>query len=279
MENYRGHAEIPRFAGFKAPVVVAVVAAAVLLGVVAALCTTHTMPRQALFAQATINRPAVAPARVAAVHALPNLDLEDETPEIVTAKPNPLPAAAAALGAAVPLAATATPLEGLGAEGTPLNSYIKFWIPLVDGALGGNDALIHWLHPVNMGIVLLAMGGYGTYLGFDIRRARLEGTPRTEALAGASHPALMGLMTVLFALGGQGGLLFTLYEGRPLFSSEHSVTGVAGITLLLAQGVLGKVMKVQNSDTLRTAHTVIGSAIMILLLIHAGLGLKLGLSS
>ena len=71
----------------------------------------------------------------------------------MTAPPQALPAALATFGAAHPLVANAAPLEALGADGTPLNSYMKIWLPLVDGALGGNPTLVHWLHPVNMGVV------------------------------------------------------------------------------------------------------------------------------
>lgn len=35
--------------------------------------------------------------------------------------------------------------------------------------LGLPEALVHWGHPGNMAVVLLAMGGYGTYLGWQIR--------------------------------------------------------------------------------------------------------------
>ncbi|XP_074266783.1 uncharacterized protein LOC141590069 [Silene latifolia] len=31
------------------------------------------------------------------------------------------------------------------------------------------DWLVHWGHPANMAVVLFAMGGYGTYLGFRIK--------------------------------------------------------------------------------------------------------------
>lgn len=219
---------------------------------------------------------AVAPniaTRTAPAQALPDLDVEH-----VEEGPNVLPAAVAgAAVAAYPMAADAAPFEGLGVEGSPLNSYLKFWVPLVDGVLGGNPTLVHWLHPVNMGVVLLAMGGYGTYLGWNIRQTRLAGEAPAEALAGASHPLLMGLMTLFFALGGQGGLLFTMVEGRPLLASDHSVTGLAGLGLLAAQGVLGKIMK--EDDNKRTIHAYLGSAIMALFVVHAVLGLKLALST
>ena len=69
------------------------------------------------------------------------------------------------------------------------------------------------------------MGGYGTYLGWGIRKARLEGGEAPVGLAGASHPLMMSLMFLFFLLGAQGGLLFTLYEGRDLLASPHATSG------------------------------------------------------
>ena len=94
-----------------------------------------------------------------------------------------------------------------------------------------------------MGIVLVAMGGYGTYLGWQIRAGNggdaTFGTPDTAA---ALHPKLMTLMTLLFLAGGQGGLLFNLLEGRPILESPHAVSALAGLGLLAANGALGTVM-------------------------------------
>lgn len=187
-------------------------------------------------------------------------------------------AAVAALGAAYAPIAAATPFESLGEESSPLYAYFNMFTPLVDTALGDNDTLIHWLHPVNMGIVLFAMGGYGAYLGWQIRAKRLAGEPAPPAgLAGATHPLLMGLMAFLFFLGAQGGVLFTLYEGRPLLASDHSTTAIAALGLLAVQAFLGKTMG--ESDGKRSVHAYFGSAIMLLLVVHAALGLKLGLST
>lgn len=43
--------------------------------------------------------------------------------------------------------------------------------PVADSLQGLNlpEALIHWGHPANMAVVLFAMGGYGSYLGWQIR--------------------------------------------------------------------------------------------------------------
>lgn len=49
-------------------------------------------------------------------------------------------------------------------------------------------------------------------------------------------------MTLFFLAGGQGGILFTLIQGRPIFESPHTITAIAGLALLAANGVLGNVM-------------------------------------
>ncbi|KAL6953998.1 hypothetical protein U1Q18_041345, partial [Sarracenia purpurea var. burkii] len=57
--------------------------------------------------------------------------------------------------AALPGAGTVRSLFG------PFTELVKSWnLP---------DWLVHWGHPANMAVVLFAMGGYGTYLGFRIR--------------------------------------------------------------------------------------------------------------
>ena len=40
-----------------------------------------------------------------------------------------------------------------------------------DGYAAGSipEFLVHWFHALNMGVVLFAMGGYGAYLGWEVR--------------------------------------------------------------------------------------------------------------
>ncbi|CAI5522781.1 unnamed protein product [Closterium sp. Naga37s-1] len=76
------------------------------------------------------------------------------------------------------------------------------------------DWLIHWGHPGNMAVVLLAMGGYGSYLGWQIR---LASSPEAKAAARAAHPPIMGFMFLFFAIGATGGLTSLVTTGRPIF--------------------------------------------------------------
>ncbi|NP_001144429.2 uncharacterized protein LOC100277382 [Zea mays] len=133
--------------------------------------------------------------------------------------------------------------------------------------------LVHWGHPGNMAVVLFAMGGYGTYLGF---RIKLSDDLEEKAKAKDLHPKLLAGMFFFFALGATGGITALLTSDKPIFESPHAVTGVIGLALLTIQSVLPKLF--EGNPGLRTTHGLLGSGIMTLFLIHAALGLQLGIS-
>lgn len=60
------------------------------------------------------------------------------------------------------------------------------------------EPLIHWGHPANMAVVLFAMGGYGSYLGWQIRTSD---DADTIIMAKQMHPKLTLGMTLFFSLG------------------------------------------------------------------------------
>ncbi|KAI4371309.1 hypothetical protein MLD38_019559 [Melastoma candidum] len=135
------------------------------------------------------------------------------------------------------------------------------------------DWLVHWGHPGNMAVVLFAMGGYGTYLGF-----RIKYTDDMEEKANAKdlHPKLLGGMFFFFALGATGGITSLLTSDKPIFESPHAITGSIGLSLLTIQTILPSLF--EGNPGLRNVHGILGSGIMTLFLIHAALGLQLGLS-
>lgn len=135
------------------------------------------------------------------------------------------------------------------------------------------DWLVHWGHPGNMAVVLFAMGGYGTYLGF---RIKLSDDPEEKAKAKDLHPKLLGGMFFFFALGATGGVTALLTSGKPIFESPHAVTGVIGLALLTVQSLLPTLF--EGNPGLRGAHGLLGSSIMTLFLFHAAFGLQLGFS-
>ncbi|KAE9612321.1 hypothetical protein Lal_00022847 [Lupinus albus] len=133
--------------------------------------------------------------------------------------------------------------------------------------------LVHWGHPGNMAVVLFAMGGYGTYLGF---RIRYSDDVEEKAKAKDLHPKLLAGMFFFFALGATGGVTSLLTSDKPIFDSPHAVTGVIGLALLTIQTILPSLF--EGNPGLRNVHGILGSSIMSLFLIHAAFGLQLGLS-
>lgn len=132
---------------------------------------------------------------------------------------------------------------------------------------------MHWGHPGNMAVVLFAMGGYGTYLGFRIRYSdNLEEKAQAKDL----HPKLLAGMFFFFALGATGGITSLLTSDRPIFESPHAVTGVTGLALLTIQTILPTLF--EGNPGLRNVHGILGSGIMTLFLVHFALGLQLGFS-
>eukprot|EP00421_Protoceratium_reticulatum_P061513 CAMPEP_0168503152 /NCGR_PEP_ID=MMETSP0228-20121227/75699_1 /TAXON_ID=133427 /ORGANISM="Protoceratium reticulatum, Strain CCCM 535 (=CCMP 1889)" /LENGTH=277 /DNA_ID=CAMNT_0008520181 /DNA_START=71 /DNA_END=901 /DNA_ORIENTATION=+ len=129
------------------------------------------------------------------------------------------------------------------------------------------EFLLHWGHGLAMGTVLLAMGGYGTFLGWQTRLGNGDAVyPLSVGQAARSlHPLLMGLALFFFVLGGQGGLVLLATAGKPILQSAHSSTAVLGLGLMAAQAALGVTMG--DSETKRTVHAFLGTGVMLLLLV------------
>ncbi|KAI3961560.1 hypothetical protein MKW92_032754 [Papaver armeniacum] len=135
--------------------------------------------------------------------------------------------------------------------------------------------LVHWGHPGNMAVVLFAMGGYGTYLGF---RIKYSDDVEEKANAKDLHPKLLGGMFFFFALGATGGITSLVTSNKPILESPHAVTAFIGLGLLSLQALLPSLFDEGANSGLRNVHAILGSGIMALFLIHAALGLQLGLS-
>ncbi|GIL51213.1 hypothetical protein Vafri_7285 [Volvox africanus] len=137
------------------------------------------------------------------------------------------------------------------------------------------EPLVHWGHPGNMAVVLFAMGGYGAaYLGWQIRTSSDEAV---VAKAKEAHPKIAAGMFVFFALGAVGGMMSLIMQGKPIFESNHVWTGLVGLGLLGVQSLLPLAFA-NGSGEARTAHAYLGAAILALFVVHAALGLQLGLS-
>lgn len=137
-------------------------------------------------------------------------------------------------------------------------------------AMGLPDALVKWGHPGNMAVVLAAMGGFGTYKGFQIK---LSDDADVVAEASDMHPKLMGGMTFFFALGAIGGLLSLTMQGKPLFESAHAITGIIGLLLLALQTATSFI--IDDDADMRSIHSGMGAFTMLWLCVHLSTGLGL----
>lgn len=170
------------------------------------------------------------------------------------------------------LNSTALPLVVLAAS-NPLLSLLEPQAKYF-ATLGLPDWLVHWGHPGNMTVVLLAMGGYGAgYLGWQIR---LAGNAGAREAAKAAHPKIAAGMAIFFALGALGGMESLVMQGKDIMASPHFITGSLGLLLLGAQAMLPLFFR--EDPSVRTVHAYLGSGILALFLAHAALGLQLGLS-
>lgn len=133
--------------------------------------------------------------------------------------------------------------------------------------------IVHWGHPANMAVVLFAMGGYGSYLGWQIR---LSSNGTVKAAAKDLHPKILGGMFFFFSAGAVGGITSLVTSGKPIFESPHAVTGFLGLALLSVQTAVST--QFQANPDLRNVHAILGTGIMALFLLHAVFGLQLGLS-
>jgi len=160
-----------------------------------------------------------------------------------------------------------------------VSAYVGIWTPFFVSAKESGLApefLLHWGHAAAMGTVLLGMGGYGTFLGWQTRLGNGNDVyPLNLGFTNRDmHPILMGAALFFFFLGGQGGLVLLATAGKPILASAHSSTAVIGLGLMAAQAVLGKTMGSNQAG--RTVHAFLGTGTMLLLLAHLYFGLNLG---
>jgi len=127
--------------------------------------------------------------------------------------------------------------------------------------------------------VLVAMGGIGAFLGFQIRGGNGDGQYAFTLgkTAREQHPLIMSLMAFFFLLGGQGGLVLLAARGEPILESEHAVSAITGLSLLAVQAAL-PLFFARGGEKARFAHTVLGTVTLAMLAVHAYNGFSLGQS-
>ncbi|MFQ3614687.1 MAG: DUF4079 domain-containing protein [Cyanobacteriota bacterium] len=145
--------------------------------------------------------------------------------------------------------------------------------------------IVQWGHPLMMGIVVVVMGSFVGLTGWRGRVLRLaaeaagEGSlPESAQKPLLDHRKLAPWMATFLALGYTGGILSLVMQGEPLLNSPHFWTGSLVLLLLGVNGVLSITGFGGNRAALRTTHAYVGSLILCVLVAHAALGIKLGLS-
>ncbi len=143
-------------------------------------------------------------------------------------------------------------------------------------SLGTPEPIVHWGHPVMMGIVVVVMGSYTAYAGWQ---SRLTVDAEVADKNRADHRKLAPLMFLFISLGYTGGVLSLVMQKQPILESTHFWTGTAAIGLLTVNSLLALTgFGGEKKDVFRTIHAYVGAGIMLLLLVHGVFGLKLGLS-
>lgn len=142
--------------------------------------------------------------------------------------------------------------------------------------LGVPEPIIHWGHPLMMGIVVFVMVSFVAYAGWQTRLA----TDSEIALKNrTAHRQLAPLMYLFIVLGSTGGMLSLVMQGEQILASPHFVTGAIVLILLGVNGAIAfSGFGGEKQENLRSIHAYLGSAAVILLFVHAILGLNLGLA-
>lgn len=137
------------------------------------------------------------------------------------------------------------------------------------------EAIVHWGHPIMMGIVVLVLGSYVVYAGWQGRISM----DKDALLKGkADHRKLAPLMALFIFLGYTGGVLSLVMQRQPILQSPHFWTGSFVLILLTLQGTFSLAGFWGDKPNLRTIHAYVGTVTFLLLLIHGVLGLRLGLA-
>lgn len=135
--------------------------------------------------------------------------------------------------------------------------------------------IIHWGHPIMMGIVIFVLGVYVAWAGW---RGRTAEKAEVTAKALGDHKKLAPLMFLFIALGYTGGVLSLVMQNQPILESPHFWTGTTALGILGLNGAISATKFGGGQPALRTVHAYVGAIAMVVLFIHAALGVKLGLS-
>ena len=143
--------------------------------------------------------------------------------------------------------------------------------------------ITHWGHPVMMGIVIFAMGSYVGWTGWRGRVLAAQTDTGSESAETVNklfgnHRKAAPFMSMFLALGYTGGLLSLVMQNEPILESPHFWTGTLVLGLLGLNGTLSITKFGGGKAALRSLHAYLGAVVLLVMVVHAGLGLALGLS-
>ncbi|GET41631.1 DUF4079 domain-containing protein [Microseira wollei] len=142
-------------------------------------------------------------------------------------------------------------------------------------SMGIPQPVVHWGHPLMMAIVVFVMGSFVGLAGW---RGRTIADEATAAKSRMEHRKLAPWMFVFMATGYTGGVLSLVMQHQPILESPHFWTGSIVLLLLAINGLISVTGFGGNKASLRTVHAYLGSVALVVVFIHAVLGLKLGLA-
>ena len=144
-------------------------------------------------------------------------------------------------------------------------------------ALNLPEPLTHWGHPFFMSIVMFGMGGYGAYAGWK-GRLLTASDPEAAIKNKTDHRKIMPAMFAFMAIGATGGLLSLVIQKHAVMASSHFLTATIVLTFLAINSLISGTGFGGNKPELRKVHAYFGSTILVMMVVHALMGLKLGLS-
>ena len=160
-----------------------------------------------------------------------------------------------------------------------VDNLTEFLKPIADwfASFGVPEIVVHWGHPLMMGIVVFVVGSYVGLSGW--RSRQLKDSDVDQAIINqANHRKMAPLLYIFLALGYTGGVLSLVMQEQNIFESSHFWTGSIVLILLTINAILSATGFIGNKSLLRTIHAYVGSLALAILLFHAVLGLKFGLS-
>ena len=149
--------------------------------------------------------------------------------------------------------------------------------PIADwfAGFGTPEPIVHWGHPLMMGIVLFVMGSVTAWSGWQ---GRLSQDSDKQLESRSMHRRLAPWLVTFISLGYTGGVLSLVMQDQPILASPHFWTGSLLVGLLVINGGISATKFGGGQASLRTVHAYVGTVAVALMVIHAALGPRLGLA-